>query len=126
MIKTIKTLSLAASVAVITSPAFAQQAIGDMSKGIMNRLDGVVDLTFLLSMIGGGVLSVIGLMKLKAASDNPQQTKYSDGLIRIAIGAALMAPGTVSQVAQMTATGEDINANVTKSQDFKNQLNNFN
>ena len=65
MIKTIKTLSLAASVAVITSPAFAQQAIGDMSKGIMDRLDGVVDLTFLLSMIGGGVLSVIGLMKLK-------------------------------------------------------------
>ena len=110
MIKTIKTLSLAASAVVITSPAFANitqtQNAGQMARGIVDSMNGILDLVMVLSMLGGAIFGVMGLLKLKAAADNPQQVKFSEGLIRIAVGAAMMAPGGVSEIAQLTATGQ--------------------
>ena len=81
MIKTIKTLSLAASAVVITSPAFANitqtQNAGQMARGIVDSMNGILDLVMVLSMLGGAIF--LGLLKLKAAADNPQQVKFSEG-----------------------------------------------
>ena len=46
----------------------------------------------------GIVLVITGLIKLKAASENPNQAKYSDGLWRLAVGAGLIAIPAVTGV----------------------------
>ena len=129
MIKTIKTLSLAASAVVITSPAFANitqtKNAGEMARGIVDSMNGILDLVMVLSMLGGAIFGVMGLLKLKAAADNPQQVKFSEGLIRIAVGAAMMAPGGVSEIAQLTATGQGTTENISDSKAFNKALSGF-
>jgi anti-sigma factor RsiW len=46
----------------------------------------------------GIILVITGLIKLKAASENPNQAKYSDGLWRLAVGAGLIAIPAVTGI----------------------------
>ncbi|WP_315920781.1 hypothetical protein [Mesorhizobium sp. SP-1A] len=46
----------------------------------------------------GIVMVITGLIKLKAASENPNQTKYSDGLWRLAVGAGLIGIPAVTGI----------------------------
>jgi len=84
----------AATVALYSSSAVAEEGktIGAAADTFKESLVSVGKLVVLGAVLGGVVMIGAGLMKLKQASDTQgQQTKYSEGLWRLAVGAGLVA-----------------------------------
>lgn len=94
-------IAAAATVALMAEPAQAQQKIGDAAESVTTQLGNIGKLIVAGSFIGGLVMFGTGLMKLKQASENPQ-TKYSEGLWRVAVGAGLVAIPTFSGMLTQT------------------------
>ena len=87
-ISTLTTLILVSS-----GTAWAQGqggSLGGMFKQTQTSFTGVGNLILGGSFLSGIFISATGLMKLKAAADSQgRDPHYSDGLIRLAVGAAL-------------------------------------
>jgi len=81
----------AATVSVTATEANAQQTAGDVAQNLIDQAGAVGKLVVAGTFIGGLVMLGTGLMKLKAAAENPNQTKYSEGLWRCGVGAAMVA-----------------------------------
>jgi len=82
--------------------AAAQQKIGNIATDVIDQMGSIGKLMVAGSFVGGLVMLATGLMKLKAAAENPNQTKYSEGLWRVGVGAGLVAIPTFSGVLTQT------------------------
>jgi len=94
-------LLASATVAMASTGARAEGNVGDVADNLITQASSVGKLIVAGSFIGGLVMLGTGLMKLKQAAENPNQTKYSEGIWRVAVGAALVAipafTGTLSE-----------------------------
>ena len=77
--------------------------LGEMAESLTSQLGNIGR----LAIAGGAVLGIImlatGLLKLKAAAEsNGSSTKYSEGIWRVAIGAALLAIPAFTGMLQAT------------------------
>lgn len=70
--------------------------IGDVARQVNTNLSDIARLVMAAGFVGGLGLLGLGLMKLKQASDDQGRTKYSEGLWRIGVGAALVALPTMT------------------------------
>lgn len=91
-------------------PALAQQSttIGDAAQTWTRQLTNVGKFLVAGCFLVGIGFAGVGLMKLKeaAAEQGRGQTKYSDGLWRIAVGAGLAAlPAVVNMTSNSTGLG---------------------
>jgi len=97
-----------ATVALMAPPAKAQTTIKSAADGLTGQIGSVGSLVVLGAVLGGVVMIGAGLMKLKQASDTQgQQTKYSEGLWRLAVGAGLVAiPAFSGMLTQSLSLGD--------------------
>src|SRR3546814_2841438 len=66
--------------------------VTDLSEGLRGHIDELGNLVIAGGFLGGIALIAAGLMKLKQAADTQgQQVKYSEGMWRLGVGAALVA-----------------------------------
>lgn len=110
-----------ASVAVgllTASEAHAQPKLNDVTKSMVLSMDNLPGLITAVTYLGGLMLCILGIMKVKDHVENPSQTPLKDGSIRLAAGGSLLAAqfmwdalsgtvdsgtaGTVQDVAQVT------------------------
>lgn len=70
--------------------------IGDVARQVNTNLSDIARLTMAVGFVGGLGLLAVGLLKLKQAADDQGRTKYSEGLWRIGVGAALVALPTMT------------------------------
>ena len=80
----------AAAGLLLTDMALAA-TIGDVSKNIKGSLDGVLQLLFMGSYIGGAICGALAAVKLKAHNDNPQQTPMKTPVILFVVCALLVS-----------------------------------
>jgi hypothetical protein len=95
--------------AVSTMPAAAQQAknAGEAATDLIDNFAGIAKLLMSGAFLAGAFFVVAGIFKIKAAADTQgQQVKYSEGLWRILIGAALCLAPWVISVAMASVTGD--------------------
>ena len=88
----------AATVAIIAPQASNAQGlsggtgIGGVAENVEGNLSQIASLVVAGAFLGGIAFVAMGLMRLKAAVDSQgQQVKYSEGLWRLGLGAALVA-----------------------------------
>ena len=121
MIKKInnKIASLAATAAAFTMSTGAASAqtlnggintdgvgIGKIADNVTGQIDQVMVLVVLAASLAGMFYVITGLLALKQANDsNGQQVKYSSGMIKIAVGAFLVASVSLTDVMQETVFG---------------------
>jgi len=85
-------LLAAATVSLSATESNAQAAsAGKIAEGLTTQAGNIGKLVVAGTFIGGLVMLGTGLMKLKQAAENPNQTKYSEGLWRCGVGAAMVA-----------------------------------
>jgi hypothetical protein len=113
MLSHVSNLSLTAftMLAVSTMPAAAGPAdgknIGDAAEGFVENFAGVAKLIISGAYLAGAFFVIAGIFKIKAAADTQgQQVKYSEGLWRILIGAALCLAPWVISIAMGSITGD--------------------
>jgi len=97
-------VAAAATIALTAEPAKAQSSggtVGTIAESLITQFGNLGKVIVAGSFVGGLVMFGTGLMKLKAASENPQ-TKYSEGLWRVVVGAGLVAIPTFSGVLTQT------------------------
>lgn len=85
------------SALLISSSAHAQKA-GELADELKSQFGQVGQAVVAGAFFIGIIMVITGLMKLKAAADNPNQVKYSDGLWRLAVGAGLIAIPAVTGI----------------------------
>jgi len=78
-------------VAATEAEAASGDSIGTIAGDLITQAGQVGKLVVAGTFIGGLVMLGTGLMKLKQAAENPNQTKYSEGLWRCGVGAAMVA-----------------------------------
>ena len=110
------TLLAATMLAVSTMPAAAVivpaggskgTTVGDAAEGLIGNFTGIAKLLISGAFLAGAFFVVAGIFKIKAAADTQgQQVKYSEGLWRILIGAALCLAPWVISVAMASITGD--------------------
>ncbi len=83
MKKLLGSVAVVAAVALVASPAFADNQLSDSLDNTRNNLTTLPILINYASYIIGTALGVAGVSKLKAHVDNPGQTPIKDGLGRI-------------------------------------------
>jgi len=82
----------AATVSAASTEAMAgSENLGGVADNLITQASSVGKLIVAGSFIGGLVMLGTGLMKLKQAAEDPRSTKYSEGLWRVGVGAALVA-----------------------------------
>ena len=112
MLSHVSNLSLTAftMLAVSSMPAAAATkgtTVGDAAEGLIGNFTGVAKLLISGAFLAGAFFVVAGIFKIKAAADTQgQQVKYSEGLWRILIGAALCLSPWVISVAMASITGD--------------------
>lgn len=77
--------------------AFAQNDLNSSVSTVTTNLGNVPDIINACFYIGGAAFTGSGLLKLKAYSENPQQTALGHGVGRISVGAGLLALPYISQ-----------------------------
>ena len=99
----------AATVAIMFAPKDAEaQGIGDVAANVEGNLSQIASLVVAGAFLGGIAFVAMGLMRLKAAVDSQgQQVKYSEGLWRLGLGAALVALPAVTGTGIGTLFGSD-------------------
>lgn len=81
------------------------QGVGYLACNVSRSFNGLGDLFLGGCFLGGMGLSGMGIMKLRQASeDGGRQVKYSEGVWRLGVGAALIALPTVSYATKQTLT----------------------
>ena len=100
-----------ASTTFISSKVFAGNATLDFSKSTeamekaSSRIPNLITTT---AFVAGLAMAIAGVFKIKAHVDNPAQAPLKDGLIRLAIGGALLAFPMLTNV-MMGSIGGDQN-----------------
>jgi predicted histidine transporter YuiF (NhaC family) len=95
----------------------AGEDLGGIAKGLVDQMGSVGKLMVAGAMVGGIVMLASGLMKLKQAADTQgNQVKYSEGLWRCGVGAALIALPAFANV--LTKTGDMGDVNITPASGF--------
>ena len=90
---------MAMATVAITSEANAQaKKAGDIANEMKGQFGSLGKALVAGAFFVGIVLVITGLIKLKAASENPNQAKYSDGLWRLAVGAGLIGIPAVTGI----------------------------
>ena len=91
----------------ISSPAFATQTLGDVAENVTDTFSSITKLITGGAYVAGFALAMVGIFKLKAHKDNPQQIPISTGLALIFIGSALVfLPGLLG-IGITTIFGDD-------------------
>ena len=101
-----------ATVAITTPQASNAQGmpggngIGTVAENFEGNIQQIASLVVAGAFLGGITFVALGLMRIKAAVDSQgQQVKYSEGLWRLGIGAALVALPAVTGVGVSTLFG---------------------
>ena len=101
-----------ATVAITTPQASNAQGmpggngIGTVAENVEGNIQQIASLVVAGAFLGGITFVALGLMRIKAAVDSQgQQVKYSEGLWRLGIGAALVALPAVTGVGVSTLFG---------------------
>ncbi|WP_394155910.1 hypothetical protein [Loktanella salsilacus] len=109
MLSHVSNLSLTAftMLAVSSMPAAAAPTAGEAATNLIGNFTGIAKLLISGAFLAGAFFVVAGIFKIKAAADTQgQQVKYSEGLWRILIGAALCLSPWVISVAMASITGD--------------------
>lgn len=106
-------IAAAATTSVIAAPAAKAGGASDVGGLVTNIGENASRVPQLISMaayIIGVAMCIFGLMKLKEYVDNPGQAKLKDALIRLLVGAFLVAlPSLITMLQGTTgATGGDV------------------
>jgi|HigsolmetaAR206D_1030411.scaffolds.fasta_scaffold00553_11 hypothetical protein len=96
-----------ATAVAVPTQARAASTLGERAQQLIDQVSSIGKLLVAGCVLGGIVMLGTGLMKLKAASDNPNQTKYSEGFWRIGVGAAMLAIPVLSGTLNQTLFGEE-------------------
>lgn len=84
-------LAAAVTLASATTASAQAQNIGDLADTLGGSFASIVELFLGGAFMVGIIFAVMGIMRLKAAADSQgQQVKYSEGLWRLGVAAALM------------------------------------
>lgn len=110
--------AIAAAIAVgAMAPATAHAEgsnIGGIADGLITQLGSVGKVVLAGGAIGGIVLMITGLIKLKQAAETQgQQVKYSEGLWRCVVGAGLIAIPALNGVLAQTFIGSNEGASLS-------------
>lgn len=90
---------LAMATVAISTDAYAQnKTAGDIANEMKGQFGSLGKALVAGAFFIGIILVITGLIKLKSASENPNQAKYSDGLWRLAVGAGLIAIPAVTGI----------------------------
>lgn len=82
-------------------------SLGGMFRQTQTSFTGIGNLILGGAFLSGIAVSASGLMKLKAAADSQgRDPHYSDGLIRLAVGAALCSLPNIMSITRGTITGK--------------------
>jgi len=102
------TVSLAATEAMAEGAGGGDgKSVGAIAEGLVGQMGNIGRLVVGGAFVGGLVMLGTGLMKLKAAAEDPRSTKYSEGLWRVGVGAALVAiPAFTGVLSQTFGLGE--------------------
>ena len=102
-----------ATVALMMAPQDAKaqlqtgQGVGDVARTVEDNIGQIASLVVAGAFLTGIAFVAMGLMRLKAAVDSQgQQVKYSEGLWRLGLGAALVALPAVTGTGIGTLFGE--------------------
>jgi len=103
-------LSTQALAQVLASPTSATQDFTLTTDAITTSASKIPNLISTVAFVAGIGMAIAGVFKIKAHVDNPAQAPLKDGLIRLAVGGALLAFPLltnlmVSLVGQDSATG---------------------
>lgn len=91
--------AITSAVMLSASSAYAQsQRAGALADELKSQFGQLGQAVVMGAFFIGIIMVIAGLMKLKAAADNPNQAKYSDGLWRLAVGAGLIAIPAVTGI----------------------------
>lgn len=90
-------------------------SIGQIARTTAQSAWGVNDLIETMAYVLGGVLVFIGIMKIKAYTDQPQQTPLWKGFVYILLGGLLIAYLTVQDSSTKTLFGS---SNVQKARPY--------
>lgn len=83
------------------------QGVGDVARSVEDNIGQIASLVVAGAFLTGIAFVAMGLMRLKAAVDSQgQQVKYSEGLWRLGLGAALVALPAVTGTGIGTLFGE--------------------
>ena len=95
--------------ALVPATAHAEgQNIGGIADQLITQLGSVGKVVLAGGAIGGIVLMITGLIKLKQAAETQgQQVKYSEGLWRCVVGAGLIAIPALNGVLAQTFIGSN-------------------
>jgi len=80
--------------------AAANKNFNDISTNIIAGIESVPGLLIGVSYMMGLLFAILGCLKIKDHVENPSQTALKDGVIRLAIGGALLALPIVLQAMQ--------------------------
>jgi hypothetical protein len=84
------------------------QGVGDVASTVEGQLTNIASLVVAGAFLIGIAFVAMGLMRLKAAVDSQgQQVKYSEGMWRLGLGAALVALPAVTGTGIGTLFGSD-------------------
>ena len=107
-------VAAAATTQLMATGASAQSA-GDVASNVESSVRQIASLVIAGAFLGGIALVAMGLFRLKAAVDTQgQQVKYSEGLWRLALGAALVALPAVTGVGVTTFFGSNESGNASQ------------
>jgi hypothetical protein len=96
----------------VVGEAKAANTVGTVAKSVFDQTSNLGKLALAGFALGGIFMFGLGFFKLKEASEN-QQTKYSAGAWRIAVGAGLVAIPTVAAIMTNTFSLGDPGAMTT-------------
>ena len=110
-----KVLAATATAAVFMSTNAYAASLGDIAANLRGQGKDMYEAGIAISMVVGIIMLIMGILKFKAYSDNPQQNSIGAALTRVVVGAALMAPSAIGMtVADSTVNdskqGQNINA----------------
>lgn len=100
MKKVIPSLSVFGMSSLIATTASAQQDAGDLATNLQGQVGQMADLIGAVAFLLGALLIVMGLMKFKQHSDNPNDpsAKTSTAIVLTLVGASMIALPTVAGV----------------------------
>lgn len=101
----IATLPATAALAV-TGPGASSQNFAFATENMEKSASRIPNLITTTAFVAGIALAIAGVFKIKAHVDNPAQAPLKDGMIRLAIGGALIAFPLLTNI-MVGAIGDD-------------------
>lgn len=117
-----KYILMASAVAIgLVSPcvvASSTQTLGDVANQVANSMSGVARLITAISYVAGIGFALMGMFKLKAHKDNPQQVPMGQPIVLLLIATGLIFLPNLINTGGATLWGESANYADSRSSQF--------